>query len=57
MAPRGPPRNTHPAGTFVQVEPARLTATAGKTLETTADLVRKYLEEWASIFVVVKKKR
>lgn len=57
MASRGPPRNTHPAGTFVQVEPARLTATAGKTLETTADLVRKYLEEWASIFVVVKKKR
>lgn len=57
MAPRGAPRNTHPAGTFVQVEPARLAAATGKTLETTADLVRKYFEEWVSIFVVVKKKR
>lgn len=57
MAPRGAPRNTHPAGTFVQVEPARLAAATGKTLETTADLVRKYFEEWVSIFVVMKKKR
>lgn len=57
MASWGARRNTHPAGTFVQVEPARLAAAEGKTLETTADLVRKYFEVWASIFVIVKKKR